>query len=97
MAGGGAAVVALARSPRRPRLINCAPRARRSARIGAARRGRRRGGCANERAPAGRAPAARVARGHGASREEPKERQEKRVKDPAPAAQLQQARLQQVR
>ena len=34
VAGGGAAVVALARSPRRPRLINCAPRARRRARFG---------------------------------------------------------------
>ena len=36
--GGGAAVVVRTRSPRRPRLINCAPRARRRARIGAARR-----------------------------------------------------------
>ena len=33
VAGGGAAVVARTRSPRRPRLINCAPRARRSARL----------------------------------------------------------------
>ena len=97
MAGGGAAVVARTRSPRRPRLINCAPRARRSARFGEERAPRTRRRRADERAPFGRAPAARVARGHGASREEPKERQEKRVKDPAPAAQLQRAQLQPVR
>ena len=51
---------------------------------------------ADERAPVGRAPAARVARGHGVSKEAPKERQEERVKDPVPAAQLPQAGLQDV-
>ena len=45
-------------------------------------RARTTGDEADERAPVGRAPAARVARGHGASREEPKERQEQRVKGP---------------
>ena len=95
--GGGAAVVVRTRSPRRPRLINCAPRARRSARFGEERAPRTRQRRPAQREPIGRAPAARVARGHGASREEPKQRQEKRVKGPAPAAQLQQARLQQVR
>ena len=55
--GGGAAVVASVRSPRRPRLINCAPRARRRARIGDERaRTTRDDGRTNGRPSGGRLP-----------------------------------------